>query len=155
MRHRARAAGWLRGFWQGSPDHRGTPDAPGRVVTIIPTQNGYCDGVVYGIDTRDEAKILDYLDVRESGGYERAHIEVVLDSGRHVTALTYVGSVQNPNYLGSAPVSEMAAHIQSSNGPSGANIDYLLALYEALESWKIEDPHIRQLVAEIRQNSAC
>ena len=93
----------------------------------------------------------DYLDVRESGGYERAHIEVVriaddinriAMSVRSETRTTFGHPCQN-------------GHIQASNGPSGANIDYLLALYEALESWKIEDSHIRQLVAEIRQNSAC
>ncbi|MEC9072039.1 MAG: gamma-glutamylcyclotransferase, partial [Myxococcota bacterium] len=73
--------GWGRRFYQGSPDHRGTPQAPGRVVTLVTAPQERCWGVAYRVAGDQVQDTLETLDRRESAGYER--ISVSLDVPSH------------------------------------------------------------------------
>ncbi|GIC86791.1 gamma-glutamylcyclotransferase [Aspergillus udagawae] len=76
--------GYVRRFWQASTDHRGTPEAPGRVVTVI--ERGFWEtlddphahlesstarvwGAAYHIPASHAEEVHDYLDDREIDGY--------------------------------------------------------------------------------------
>ena len=144
-RCRAVIDGWSRRFWQGSHDHRGTPAAPGRVLTLIPDQGARCVGMAYRVDE----DVFEHLDYREKNGYERVDVDIRLPD-RTVAGVTYVGAEGNFAYLGPAPLDEIAAQIRRSSGPSGRNIDYLLELGAALDALGVDDEHVRALVDRVR-----
>lgn len=138
----ARIFGWQRRFWQGSHDHRGTPEAPGRVVTLVPARNQVCKGMAYLV----EPDAFVHLDYREKNGYERISSEITLcDTGRNVSGTVYVADRDNHAFLGPLPSHELAAHIGNSHGPSGSNREYLLQLADALRDLGEEDPHVMEL----------
>ena len=144
QREVAAIEGWQRRFWQGSHDHRGTPDEPGRVVTLIPAAGSTCKGVAY----RVEHEVFEHLDHREKNGYERHAVTITLLAGQQqVGGLLYVARADNHAYLGPAPLPELAAHIARSWGPSGSNRDYVLALASALRELDDPDPHVLALEA--------
>ena len=144
-RRRASIRGWTRRFWQGSHDHRGTPNAPGRVVTLIAEPDATCVGVAYLVSPQTFAT----LDVREKNGYLRIANELTLDDGRHVSGLVYIATPANAAYLGGADEREIALHISGSHGPSGANRDYLLHLADALRELGADDPHVFTIEREL------
>ena len=133
--------GWTRRFWQGSHDHRGTPDAPGRVVTLVPLEGARCQGMAYRI--RED--VFAHLDHREKNGYQRIDTELHLSDGRAVEATVYIADESNHAFLGPAPSTEIVRHIHHSHGPSGANRDYLLMLAESLRELDADDPHVFEL----------
>ncbi len=145
-----RMEGWTRRFWQGSTDHRGVPGAPGRVATLVETPGGHVHGMAYAIAERDRRSILAKLDHREKGGYSRAFRPVHLH-GATVQALVYWADETNPEYLGEAPLLDMAAQIAGSRGPSGANAEYVLRLDAALQSFGIADPDLAALARAVRE----
>jgi cation transport protein ChaC len=143
----ASVSGWQRRFWQGSHDHRGTPEAPGRVVTLVPAAGAVCRGVAYLV----EHAVFEHLDHREKNGYRRhaVAIEMAVD-GASVTGVLYVADEDNHAYLGPAGPEELAAHIAAATGPSGSNRDYLLQLAAALRDLGEHDPHVAELEALLR-----
>ncbi|HET8941461.1 MAG TPA: gamma-glutamylcyclotransferase [Rudaea sp.] len=137
-RHPARIRGWVRRFWQGSHDHRGTPRAPGRVVTLIAAADAVCVGMAYLVTPETFA----HLDVREKNGYLRMTTRISLDDGREVNGLVYIATAENAAFLGPASEAEIARRIADSHGPSGSNRDYLVHLADALRALDADDPHV-------------
>ncbi len=146
--HVEQAPGFLRGFarrlWQGSPDHRGVPNAPGRVVTLVPEADAVCWGMGYRVEPGAWEEVLRALDERESGGFERLCLELDFGTaGRPpVRALVYVAPSGNPNFLGPAALDEMASQILRARGKSGSNAEYVLRLASALRELDAEDEHV-------------
>lgn len=150
-RRRAFLPGYARRFWQGSPDHRGVPEAPGRVATLVPTPGEMCGGCAYLVAPGEAHCILDALDIREQAGFER-HLLPVYDApmgNSFAEAIVYVAREDNPHFLGPLDEPEIAAWVRRCRGPSGTNADYVLALREALRSLDIHDQHVEEIARHL------
>lgn len=152
QRRPASIANWTRRFWQGSHDHRGTPEAPGRVVTIIEQPGAICHGMAYLVTP----EVFAHLDHREKNGYLRLATSITFeDSDRHgVLGLVYIATPDNTAFLGEASEQEIARHIARSAGPSGPNSDYLNHLASALRELGREDQHVFEIERHLAALSA-
>ncbi|KAL2846958.1 ChaC-like protein-domain-containing protein [Aspergillus pseudoustus] len=120
--------GYVRRFWQASTDHRGTPEQPGRVVTVIergfwetlddphaplePSSTNRVWGAAYHIPSSHAEEVHDYLDVREIDGYSVHYTpfhpfgstssasETASESlAAPITCMVYIGQPSNPQFL--------------------------------------------------------
>ncbi|PWN88576.1 ChaC-like protein, partial [Acaromyces ingoldii] len=167
--------GYARRFAQSSNDHRGTPEHPGRVATLVRSsdwakfipdddspEGDIVWGVAWTIDPRKENEVRAYLDDREKNGYtaqstpvygldENGNENVLMDD-----ALLYVGLPDNEAFVGPAKsLVSLADLIFSCEGPSGRNDDYVLKLATAcrLLSPDVADSHLftlERLLLELR-----
>jgi len=139
--------GWSRRFWQGSHDHRGVPEDPGRVVTLVESPGVSCAGRAFLI----EPDVFEHLDHREKNGYERVAVRIDF-AVRSTDGVVYVARPDNPAFLGPAPLEEMARQIDRCAGPSGSNRDYVLHLARALRELGTTDPHVFELEQLLLRN---
>ncbi|CAO3624338.1 unnamed protein product [Mucor fragilis] len=159
---------YVRRFWQHSEDHRGTPEKPGRVVTLIPydewktieSVEGHDKvtwGVAFKIPSDDVEATRAYLDHREKNGYTVHTVDVFsLEDDQTPAvrnALVYIGTTDNEAYVGPAPADKIAQQIHDSYGPSGWNAEYLLNLAEALReiSPGVKDDHVFELEGLVKK----
>lgn len=170
--------GYRRVFWQGSTDHRGTPEAPGRTVTLEPCEGAVTWGAAFRLagDVEQRRRTWHYLEWREKQYDQRAQVTVYCpalgstagldgssggsDDTRSeeegvpaLTALTFIATSdrsRNPNYLGPAPLEAIAHQIATCRGPSGPNHEYLFRLADAMRSMNVVDEELFQLEAKVR-----
>lgn len=146
--------GYKRRFYQHSTDHRGTPEKPGRVVTLIPAdKNSRVYGIAYKIKENDVENVINHLDYREKGGYERKFVIFhPYEKEQEPFEITvYLGSHNNINYAGPADLNDIAQTIVKSVGPSGPNIDYIFNLANSMRTLfpNVEDKHLYTLEQKV------
>ncbi|OTF81187.1 hypothetical protein BLA29_000675 [Euroglyphus maynei] len=146
--------GYSRRFFQGSDQHRGSPESLGRVATLIEDEQGSTWGLAFLI--ADDQTALEYLKQRESsiGGYTTIMTTFYPKDQRikeSIQTLVYIALPCNRLFLG--PSQQLAIEIAQAKGFCGYNVEYLakLVAFMKIELPHIVDEHLQQLELQVKQ----
>jgi len=145
--------GFSRKFYQGNNSHRGTREKPGRVATLIEEDEATTWGMAFELVGE---MALKYLEQRECtlGGY-RTLITMFYPRNGTMTpfpALLYIATPGNSQWLGPAPLHEMASQVTECSGESGHNAEYVIRLADFVRDNlpEVYDEHLFTLESLVR-----
>ncbi|MGP8232850.1 MAG: gamma-glutamylcyclotransferase [Methylovirgula sp.] len=150
----ARVRGYHRALCVYSHVHRGTPERPGLVLGL--DRGGSCRGIAFRVAAKDRATTIAYLRAREqvTSVYRELHLNVQLDDGRHVAALSYAVDRGHVQYAGRLAREDVARLVAQGQGVSGANPDYVRATQAHLAELGIADAMLDWLTEQFSPAAA-
>jgi len=142
---------FVRRFWQASPDHRGTPDKPGRTVTLVPEDGSECWGLAYKVSDEHADEVRKYLNWREKAGYE-VHKVMFYPYSTKLEPFEleiYISPpyAENQFFTGPESIEDIADKVVKCIGPSGTNVEYVLRVASSVRSLypSVNEPHLFEL----------
>ena len=144
--------GYARSFCMRSVHHRGTDEDPGLVLALDLQDRAHCRGVGMRVATDEQDAVLAYLREREliSSAYLERMLEIDLQDGRRVEAVTYIVDAAHVQYCGGLDLEEQAQIISRAVGGRGPNTEYLYNTTAHLNELGINDSDLNWLVRRVK-----
>ncbi len=149
---RATLMDYARSFCMSSIHHRGTEEKPGLVLALDEQQGANCKGLALAVEAGHEDRTLHELREREliSSAYVERMLDVHLEGGEVVNAVTYVIDPHHVQYCGGMPLEDQANIIARAVGGRGPNTEYLYNTAEHLAEIGLRDPDLEWLAQRVR-----
>ncbi|CAB3785527.1 gamma-glutamylcyclotransferase [Paraburkholderia fynbosensis] len=141
--------GWHRSFCIRMIAGRGTPEQPGRMLSL--EAGGSTQGLALrlpGATLEEELRIL-WIREMVTGAYRPTWAALTLDDGTQLSAIAFVAEPDGSQYESDARVSAIAPSMAVATGLFGTNAEYVFKLQSALAECSLNDPYIDELASEL------
>jgi cation transport protein ChaC len=146
----ARLSGYHRALCVHSFVHRGTRERSGLVLGL--DRGGSCRGMAFRVEAENRDAVMAYLRERElvTHVYLERMLDVSLEDGRKVRAVTYVVDRAHPQYAPGLSVMDAAQIVAGACGESGSNPDYVINTVQHLRQMTIHDERLEGIAKQLQ-----
>ncbi|MYF89670.1 MAG: gamma-glutamylcyclotransferase [Boseongicola sp. SB0676_bin_33] len=150
-RRLATLRGYHRSFCMRSVHHRGTAENPGLVLALDKLSGASCQGQVMRVPDHASTRAIECLREREliSSAYLERLVQLEVEDGSTVTALTYVIDPTHVQYVSGLELEQQARIIARAAGGRGPNSEYLWNTADHLRELGIKDEDLDWLSARV------
>jgi cation transport protein ChaC len=143
--------GWHRSFCLRITAARGSPENPGRMLSI--EAGGSTQGVAIRLCQSTLEEELRILWTREmvTGAYLPTWAPITLDDGTRTSAIAFVADPAQSQYEADVSTATIAPLMAVASGSFGTNAEYVFKLQWALAECGMNDPYIDEIASEIRR----
>ncbi|TKV10785.1 gamma-glutamylcyclotransferase [Citrobacter sp. wls619] len=147
---KATLPGWQRRFCIKLISGRAIPEKPGRMLSL--EKDGDAEGIALKLSENglEEELLLVWIREMITGLYQPRWLQVNLDSGEQVDAITFVSDRYHSLYISNSSVEDVSPIILQAHGSIGSNADYVYQLEHTLSSWNIKDSYVADVSESLR-----
>ncbi len=147
--HPALLHGYHRRLCLWSVRYRGTVDHPGLVLGL--DRGGSCHGYAYHVPHALTAEVVDYLCDRELliGSYDPKLVQVTLEGGRRITALTFVSRPDHPHFVPRLTLEETVSVVNNARGERGCNRSYVVNTVSHMDRMNIRNTELHRVAKHL------
>ena len=146
--------GWRRSFCMRLIAGRGSPEQPGRMLSLTP--GGETKGLALRFveENLEQELLMVWLREMVGGSYYPDWAELQLVDGRKAQAIIFRAHPQNELHENDDSIETIYPLISKAKGILGTNRDYVINLNNALEEHGFEDDYVGALVKKLGQRES-
>jgi len=141
----AKLKGYHRAFNKKSTSNWGTRDAPCPTLGLEESSNEECVGLVFEFDEDQRHSVEAKLKKREGPSFQLSELEVELENGQKVTALTPVNQTNKWTYIKDTELNTLIDGVKSTSGEIGSYFEYIKNLFIMCKKLEIQDEYIQKM----------
>ena len=142
---KARLKGYHRAFNKKSKSNWGTRDAPCPTLGLEKSSKAECVGLVFKFNNDQRHSVEAKLKKREGPSFQLLELEVELENGQKVTALTPVNQTNKWTYIKDTELNTLVDAAKSTSGENGSCFEYIKNLFIMCKKLEIQDEHIQKM----------
>lgn len=146
--------GWRRSFCMRLMAGRGSPEQPGRMLSLAP--GGETQGLAlrFTEESLEQELLMVWLREMVGGTYQPDWAELSLADGRRAKAIIFRAKPNCPLHEEDDSIETISPLIAQAHGVLGSNHDYVIRLNDTLEEHGFKDHYVNELAKKLDKTAS-